>query len=558
VRTDLDDLPAPGRHTPRWSFEPWISKDISNRQDTYDFVDGFRARGIPVGTVVLDSPWETAYNTFIPHATRYPDMPGMIADMHQRGVRVVLWVTQMTNEVSFDLEANGDVYEGPASNYEEGLACGYYLDGGDLYGWWKGRGAAVEFFNPHARAWWHRQQDALLNAGLDGWKLDFGESYIRQATVRTAEGEKPHQAYSERYYEDYLAYGRKVRGKEFVTMVRGWDESYDIPGRFYARPEHAPIAWMGDNRRDWIGLTDALDHMFISARAGYAVVGADLGGYLDRDDKNVLGTQVPFDSLNFARWTAQAALTPFMQLHGRGNLTPWTVPDSAEQTVVLYKYWATLHHALVPFFYSLAEEAHAGAPPVLRPIGEPASWPGDYRYTLGDALLVAPLLDASGKRSVALPAGSRWFDLWTGAALDGGTTTTADFSADRQKLPVYIREGAIIPMNVEDDVTAFGDAGSKGALTVVVFPSAGGSTFPLREDDDAVTTLDAKQTGTAVEVRLSATPKRALLRIRAEAAPTAATLNGAVTTVAYDAARLTAVVEVPASAAPSTVTLTLP
>ena len=59
-------LPPPGTAIPRWVFEPWISKDISDRADTYAFVDGFRERGIPVGAVVLDSPWETHYNTFTP------------------------------------------------------------------------------------------------------------------------------------------------------------------------------------------------------------------------------------------------------------------------------------------------------------------------------------------------------------------------------------------------------------------------------------------------------------------------------------------------------------
>jgi hypothetical protein len=58
--------------TPRWAYQPWISKDISTGPDTYDFVGGFESRGIPVGVVVLDSPWETNYNTFIPDEDRYP------------------------------------------------------------------------------------------------------------------------------------------------------------------------------------------------------------------------------------------------------------------------------------------------------------------------------------------------------------------------------------------------------------------------------------------------------------------------------------------------------
>src|SRR5262245_32173833 len=67
--------PAPPRHTPRWAFEPWISKDISDGPDTYAFVQGFLDRDIPVGAVVLDSPWETHYNTFVPNPSRYPEFP---------------------------------------------------------------------------------------------------------------------------------------------------------------------------------------------------------------------------------------------------------------------------------------------------------------------------------------------------------------------------------------------------------------------------------------------------------------------------------------------------
>src|SRR5262245_44641415 len=46
-----DVIPEPARLTPRWAFEPWISKDISTGADTYDFVQGFLDRDIPVGVV---------------------------------------------------------------------------------------------------------------------------------------------------------------------------------------------------------------------------------------------------------------------------------------------------------------------------------------------------------------------------------------------------------------------------------------------------------------------------------------------------------------------------
>jgi alpha-glucosidase (family GH31 glycosyl hydrolase) len=90
-------------------------------------------------------------------------------------------------------------------------------------------------------------------------------------------------------------------------MVRPWDESYQFEGRFFARPEHAPVAWVGDNRRDWIGLARrARSHLPLGA-AGYVVLGSDLGGYLDRDDRMRWTdlSAIPFDPVNFAtRWTA--------------------------------------------------------------------------------------------------------------------------------------------------------------------------------------------------------------------------------------------------------------
>ncbi len=555
VRRDLDTPPPVVPHTARWAFDPWISKDISDRADTYAYVDGFRDRGIPVGTVVLDSPWETHYNTFVPNPARYGDLTSLVADMHSRGVRVVLWMTSLVNETSFDFEPGGDHYAGASPNLEEGLRCKYFVEDGDTFGWWKGLGAAVDFFNPHARAWWHRQQDNVLKSGIDGWKLDFGDSYVTSDPLKTAEGAKPHQLYSERYYEDFLAYGRSVRGPDFVTVVRAWDESYQFPGRFFAKKEHAPIAWMGDNRRDWVGLVDALDEMFVSARAGYVALGSDIGGYLDHDDKNLLGPQIPFDSLNYARWTAVGALNPYMLLHGRGNPAPWALPDHADETVALYKYWATLHHALVPFLYSLSEQGYAAGAAfrsIMQPVGEPSSWAGDYRYLLGDALLVAPLLDATGKRAVQLPAGDRWYDWWTPARVDGGTTVQADFASDRAKIPLWVREGAIIPLDIENDVLGLGADDSRGARTILAWPSATPSRFEVHEADGTRVTIELRGATTGWSMTLSALPAPVILRVRAEVAP--AEISGSGVTSTYDAAHHTSIVRIAARSGSLTVT----
>ena len=396
--------------------------------------------------------------------------------------------------------------------------------------WWKGRGAGVDFFNARARTWWHKQQDQLLAWGVAGWKLDFGESYIEQAKIITAKGIIEHQEYSEAYYRDFLAYGQKQSplGREFITMVRGYDKSYQFEGRFFAKPEHAPVAWMGDNRRDWIGLADALDHLFRSAKAGYQVVGSDIGGYLNIDDKDVTDV-VPFDQDNFVRWVAVGALNPFMQLHGRGNLTPWTVTPKTNETVAIYRYWSWVHQDLIPFYYSLAQAAYAGGPNLLRPIGEEKDWPGDYRYQLGDALLVAPLLDGTGKRDVTLPAGARWYDWWkpADAPIAGGTTLAAYDATDQQHIPLFVREGAIIPARVQNDVSGFGSTASAGYLTLLVYPGATQSRFVLHDSDDQKTDITAQRDSTAgvTTITISRLLAPLIVRARADAAPTSVTHN---------------------------------
>jgi alpha-glucosidase (family GH31 glycosyl hydrolase) len=565
-------LVASPPRTPKWAFEPWISKDISTRADTYDFVSGFSSRDIPIGVVVLDSPWETNYNTFIPNPTRYGDFPGLVSDMHARGVRVVLWTTSLVNSTSFDLEPGGDAYDGASPTLQQGEDCGFFVDEGQTYPWWKGKGAGLDFFDANARAWFHTQQDVVLGAGIDGWKLDFGENYIGglSDTFSTTDGDKARQEYGEAYYRDFLAYGRTARGPDFLTMTRAWDESYGFAGRFYAKKEDSPISWMGDNRRDWFGLADALSESFVSARAGYVAVGSDIGGYLDHDDKNLTGPEIPFDTLVFARWVAVGALSPLMQLHGRANITPWTVPDHVDETIALYKYWAGLHHALVPFFYSLAEESYAGKRgSIVTPLGDAnAMTTTDFRYMLGDAFLVAPLTDATGKANVAIPNDAPYADFFTGEEIAAGATAARDYSADRSHIPLFAKAGAIVPMNVDGAQLGFGPY--TGALTVMTWPATTPSSFALHEDDGSIVTLTAVETTSTITVGASVQKSAIVFRIHETRAPSAVSANGqalqsrlsdaalqaADSGFFYDAAAHAIVAKVPAQSAAVQVTIT--
>ena len=62
---------------------------------------------------------------------------------------------------------------------------------------------------------------------------------------------------------------------------------------------------------------------------------------------------------------------------------------------------------------------------------------------VGDNLLVAPLFTGQKSRKVILPEG-KWFDFYTGEYVGEGEVVTVEPGLDI--IPVYIRDGGIIPM----------------------------------------------------------------------------------------------------------------
>jgi len=164
------------------------------------------------------------------------------------------------------------------------------------------------------------------------------------------------------------------------------------------------------------------------------------------------------------------------------------VPDHVDETVALYKYWARFHHAIAQWLFERNNlSSGSGLPPLVTAIGGA----GDYRYVLGDAFLVAPLLDPSGKRDVVLPAGSRWFDWWTNDAHEGGTTVAADFSADRAKIPLFVRAGSTVKLEVDDPENVLG---------------LDGATHAVWPNDEPTIVVNVDVPNAVIRVRLDAAP----------------------------------------------------
>src|SRR6185437_12956189 len=149
--------------------------------------------------------------------------------------------------------------------------------------------------------------------------------------------------------------------------------------------------------------------------------------------------------------------------------------------IALMRKYFTLRTQLTPYLYTYAWQAHERSLPLLRPLY--LEWPQldqAYRhfheYYFGEEMLVAPVLPASGERTVYLPPGS-WMDFFSGRRYRGDTTFTAHYAVDAT--PVFVREGSIVP---EQPLAREPGGAAPGPLTVNVYGD-GNSRFDLYEDD---------------------------------------------------------------------------
>jgi alpha-glucosidase (family GH31 glycosyl hydrolase) len=499
--------------TPRWAYAPWVWEDQENTaRAVRDLVVDYQERGIPVGAVIVDSPWQTNYNTF-EFGPNYPDPGGLIRELHGRGVRVLLWATGFVNVTSDD-----GPDDGKAALYDEAHAAGYFVDGGRIYEWYKGKGSAIDFFNPAAVAWWYAQMDRAFALGPDGWKVDSAESNLPDE-VKTAAGRKSLREYREAYYRAFHRYVAE-RNPEAIVAARPYAyEATDAlgpggaprnpaapsngrppdGGTVYAPVDAVAAGWVGDQSPDWAGLDEALDNILASAERGYAVLGSDIGGYLPgRRPANL-----------FIRWTQLGALSPLMENGGRGEHRPWKLD---REVLATYRYYAKLHHQLVPYLYSAGIVAHRTGQPIIRDVDRQAR-----QYTLGEDLLVAPIVTPEPERDVALPAGARWHDYWADDRVVEGPAVVRQ-NAPLHQMPLFIRAGAIIPMQVEDGETGHGGGGSAGHLTVLVYPD-GESSRTYHPDAGRSLLLRSRREGSGVSVEVGPQTERYVLRIKEPTPP---------------------------------------
>lgn len=140
---------------------------------------------------------------------------------------------------------------------------------------------------------------------------------------------------------------------------------------------------------------------------------------------------------------------------------------------------------LNPYTYSYCHEAHTSGVPMARAMV--LEFPNDpvtrdtttqYQFMSGEWMMVAPVYTRRNVReNIYFPAGE-WYDYWTGEKYEGGKWLDK-YNAGLDICPVFIRQGAIIPMY--PDMNYVGEKPTD-ELTLEIYPY-GNTSFNLYEDD---------------------------------------------------------------------------
>jgi alpha-D-xyloside xylohydrolase len=486
VICDYRQLTGKATLIPKWALGFWQSRERYKTQaEIEQTVSEFRKRKIPLDNIVLDwSYWkEDQWGSQEFDSTRFPDATGMIQSLHDK------YHTQ------FMISVWPKFYEGINTyNYFNQHNWLYRQNIIDRQRDWIGKGYVSTFydaFNPDARkAFWNLLNEKLFSKKIDAWWLDAPEpDILSNASIEhrkklmnpTALGP------ADQYFNAYpLVHASGIyEGQRQVNP----DQRVFILTRsaYPGIQRYAAATWSGDIAARFDELERQIPAGLNFSLSGLPWWTTDIGGFFveDKYDRpNPKGdTLEEWRELN-TRWYQFGSFCPLFRSHGQYpyreifNIAPENHP--AYKSMLYYN---KLRYRLMPYLYSLAGETYHSNYTIMRALV--MDFPGDTavrnigdQYLLGPALLINPVYKYKAtNRELYLPSPSNWYDLYTGKWIAGGQRIRA--AAPYGRIPVYVREGSVIPVGPEMQYTS-----EKAADPITLYVYTGGNAdFTLYEDE---------------------------------------------------------------------------
>jgi alpha-D-xyloside xylohydrolase len=489
---NMDEVIAGYRHltgkaslVPKWALGFWQSRERYKTQDeVLQTVDEFRKRKIPLDNIVLDwSYWkQDDWGSQDFDASRFSNPDSMISVLHKK------------YKARFMISVWPKFYEGiPAYNEFDKKGWLYKRNIADRQRDWIAQGYISTFydaFNEQARkGFWKLIHDKLYIKGIDAWWMDASEPDI----LSNVSPERRKQQMSPTALgtaAEYLNAYPLQNAKGIYEGQRDVDPNKRVflltRSGFAGSQRYGATIWSGDIASRWEDMRSQISAGINFSMSGLPYWTMDIGGFsveqrYERPNEKDLAEWRALQT----RWYQFGSFVPLFRAHGQFpfreiyNIAPES--HAAYQSILYYN---QLRYRLLPYIYSLAGQAYHSGYTIMR--GLVMDFPQDVhvrnigdQFLFGPSLLVNPVYTYKAtERSVYLPAGQGWFDLYTGHYFEGGMEILANAPYDR--IPVYVKEGSIIPAGPE---LQYSDEKPADPITLHVYTGKDAA-FTLYEDEN--------------------------------------------------------------------------
>jgi hypothetical protein len=479
--TDLARLTGPSELLPRWAYGVWYSEYYNHTAADYEntILPKFRSDGVPLDVLVTDTDFKSpsTWDGWEMSPSEFPDPKAFFDWSASQGLHNALNIHPSI--VSSD----------PQFPQAQATAKGGLTQQGD--------GSYVfDWGNPDQLKAYFDLHQTMEQQGADFWWLD----WCCDASSSSLPGVTPDAWINQQYATDTA----KNIGRGFAfsraygsLQAGGYSGPQGLPTGPWA-DKRTTVHFTGDTTSDWqtlsfeVGYTPAE-----SASTGLSAVSDDIGGF-NNDGTQTTGAEPgstkEADDL-YARWVQFGTFQPIDRLHGNhSDRLPWQYGSAAKTSAETF---LNLRENLVPYTYTLAQQANSTGIPVVRPLylqypeQQNAYAEDGSEYLYGPDVLVAPVTTpgTTATTSVWFPPGSTWTDYFTGKTYAGGTTQ--DVTTDLDAMPVFIRSGGIMTTRTDDVTNDVQNPLSKVTATV-----AGGSSGSFAMYEDNGTTTDLRQSAT--------------------------------------------------------------
>ena len=407
------------------------SPEFSTAQGVIDMAENMDANGFPWDAVIIEG-----FEVF--DRSRWGELAKIAEYVHSRGKKLMVY-TQCGNIGTYKEEYMVHTASGSTLIPMVSVTSGTQYDNGTVYSDRFMR--LADLTNKDALEWMKSNiwKELIDTFGIDGAKIDFCEEVpdycnSSETTLVFADGratQGAHQWYPVLYNTVLYNYLNENASDGAMVFARGGG----IGSQRYA------LSWSGDQRREFTYLKTMLRAVLSCGLSGMPFMSYDMSGYANARKEYAA---VNPESEVFVRGLEYTCFSTNIETHG------WEVVsrpyDFDEDTKNLYRIYSNMHNALRPYLREYGAIASETGMPLMRAL---VLYDQDdvkcqdcwNEYMLGDAFLVAPVLDCSAtSRSVYLPKGS-WTDLYTGEIYTGGRTILF-YNAPLAKVPVFVNNNA--------------------------------------------------------------------------------------------------------------------